>query len=569
MASTESLSRYVHVCTSHGVGMPALRKAAAAEIFASQAEQQLQKGRRKPVSTAVARYVARRAPAVARALRKVLRAHAKTAASEVTKAYAERLQKDFGTDERIRQIIDELNFDDLGTDLEGELSGPMLAAFKRAAAIGATQVGFSVTDITDQVDLAAVLFAEKRGGELIKDLAGTTADAMRSLLARAVEEGMSTDELSTAVEDLGAFGDYRADLIAQTELAYAHVQGNVEGWRSSTEVQGKRWLLADTHPAPDECDDAAEAGEVGLDEAFVDGIDFPPAHPGCCLPGTVVAPGGRVSAHFARWFEGKVIEISTGRNHLAVTPNHPVLTDDGWVAAGSLKIGDHVFECVDAGAAAAAVDPDDDQVPARIEEIAGALLMAGGVATAGMPASAEAFHGDGRAHGKVDVVWAAGALTRDRETALLKRGVHQLLGFGHRQRSTLAADRHPAALGEAVLALGRDVSGIGHLSSPLGSAPRAEEQLHLAERAKRQAVSLEEIAQRGAVTVEAICHVHSGLAGLIERVQVTGVGKREFSGHVYNLSTAHGWYFANAILTHNCLCDIEPVLRDTSSDNEE
>ena len=282
MNGKHAMNRYVHVCTSHGVGMPALRKAAAVEIFKNQAEAQLQKGRIKPVSTNVARYVSRKAPSIARALRKVLARHRKTTAAKVAKLYAETLTKDAAGDmARIARIIENLGSDDLGTDLEGELAPAMLAAFRRAAAVGATQVGFSIDDITNQVDKAAVAYADKRGGELIKDLAGTTEDAMRSLLSRAVEDGMSADELSNEIEQMGAFGDYRADVIARTELAYAHVQGNVEGWKASGQVVGKRWLLADTHDVPDECDEAAEAGVVNMDDEFAPGIDFPPAHPGC------------------------------------------------------------------------------------------------------------------------------------------------------------------------------------------------------------------------------------------------------------------------------------------------
>jgi hypothetical protein len=281
MTGKTALNRYVHVCTSHGVGMPALHKAAAAEIFARAAEAQLAKGRKKPVTTNVARYVSRKAPGVARALRKVLKAHGKRIAAKAKMLYAEKLQKDAGQVARIASIIEDLNSDDLGLDLEGELAPAMLAAFRRAAAIGATQVGMSIDGITNQVDAAAVAFAEERGGELIKDLAGTTDDALRSLLSRAVEEGMSADELSDAVEALGAFGEYRADLIARTELAFAHVAGNMEGWRASNEVTGKRSILGDLHDVPDECDDAADAGVVGLDEEFGPGLDQPPYHPNC------------------------------------------------------------------------------------------------------------------------------------------------------------------------------------------------------------------------------------------------------------------------------------------------
>ena len=283
MNGKHAMNRYVHVCTSHGVGMPALRKAAAVEIIANLADAQLAKGRVKPVTTNVSRYISRKAPSIARALRKVLAKHRKTTAAKVAKLYAETLTKDAAGDQaRIARILENLGSDDLGTDLEGELAPAMLAAFRRAAAIGATQVGFSIDDITDQVDEAAVAYADKRGGELIKDLAGTTDEAMRSLLARAVEEGLSADQLSDEIEKMGAFGDYRADVIARTELAFAHVQGNVEGWRAAGDmVVGKRWILGDLHDVPDICDDCAEMGVVGIDDAFSDGVEYPPAHPNC------------------------------------------------------------------------------------------------------------------------------------------------------------------------------------------------------------------------------------------------------------------------------------------------
>jgi hypothetical protein len=263
--------------------MPAIEKAARAEIRESGADAQLAKGRRRPVETKVSRYVDRRAPAVARKLAAILARHGKRVAAEAMTVCAELLAKDDAAFlARIAYIIEELSLDDLGVDIEGELTNSMLAAFKRAAALGLTEVGFDISDdITRQLDDAALAFGLSRGGELIKDLAGTTRSAMSELIGRAVEEGMSTNMLADAIRALGAFSESRAETIARTELAYAHVRGNVAGWRATGEVAGKRWLLADTHPAPDECDDAADAGIIDLDGEFPGGIDFPPAHPNC------------------------------------------------------------------------------------------------------------------------------------------------------------------------------------------------------------------------------------------------------------------------------------------------
>lgn len=273
--------RYVHVHTSCGCAMPMLAKAADVETFMQRAEAQLAKGRKKPQQTTVGKYVDAKAPKLARAVRKVLKAWAAEIAPKVAELYAKKLEKDdSGTRERILSIISELNNEVLGEDLAGALEGAMLAAFKRAAAVGATQVGFDVADITQQVDQAAVKFAAQRGGELIKDLAGTTDKDLKSLLEQAVEDGLSADELEDAVADLGAFGEVRAEMIARTELAFAHVRGNIEGWKASGEVVGKRLILGDLHDIADECDEAAEMGVVDLDDDF-GGLGNPPLHPRC------------------------------------------------------------------------------------------------------------------------------------------------------------------------------------------------------------------------------------------------------------------------------------------------
>ena len=285
------MNRSVYARTACTCSMPGLVKLLEREAFEKAAEQQgLQKGRRKPQLTRVAKYVAAKHPKLAKKVKKVLRAQAKRIAAAAKKLYAkhledttEKLHKDVGPKRDILAgIIADLNALELGEEVTGELTTAMRAAFRRAAAVGITQVGIDVTDdITKQVDKAAVRYAEEHGGELITDLAGTTDDDVQRLLARAVDEGMSADELSDAVLDLGAFGDARADTIARTELAFAHIAGNKEGWTLSGEVVGKRVILGDQHDVPDICDDAADAGVVPLEADFVDGASDPPFHPNC------------------------------------------------------------------------------------------------------------------------------------------------------------------------------------------------------------------------------------------------------------------------------------------------
>lgn len=281
------MTRSIYISTPCGCAAPGLLKAMDKELLEKAAARR--PATRRPVAvTDVGRYVNSKQDALARKLRRVLQDCARRVRAKVAAAYehvapteAQKFNKAVGDDKWVERLINDLGSEDLGRDLEGELAGSMLAAFRRAAAKGATQVGIDAAGITKQLDAKAKAYAAKRGAELIKDFATTTEEALRALIERAVEEGMSTDALADAVENLGAFGEGRANAIARTELATAHVQGNVEGWRESGEVVGKKSILGDNHDIEDQCDACAEAGEVGFDENFFEDYGFPPYHPNC------------------------------------------------------------------------------------------------------------------------------------------------------------------------------------------------------------------------------------------------------------------------------------------------
>jgi hypothetical protein len=48
----------------------------------------------------------------------------------------------------------------------------------------------------------------------------------------------------------------------------------------------------------------------------------------------------------------------------------------------------------------------------------------------------------------------------------------------------------------------------------------------------------------------------NGLPLLVLADKLVEVWRVPFSGHVYNLQTATGWYIAGYIITHNCRCGI-------------
>ncbi len=176
------------------------------------------------------------------------------------------------------QALD-IDWRDLGDDLESVLA----AIAQDGAAQALAQIGVSASNIVDQVNEKAVTWAEQHAADLVAQLAETTRERLRSEIAASIELGMSVDEIAAVLEKDYQFSEARAELIAQTERAYADVAGNMEAYRESGVVAGKEWVLGSEHPDGLDCDceDNAAAGVIGLDDTFPGGDDAPPNHPGC------------------------------------------------------------------------------------------------------------------------------------------------------------------------------------------------------------------------------------------------------------------------------------------------
>jgi hypothetical protein len=81
-----------------------------------------------------------------------------------------------------------------------------------------------------------------------------TTDTYRGVLREQIIEGFklgeSTKEITKRIEDVtsGDIVGHRAERIARTETAFAHIKGTEEGWKQSGVVKGSQFVLA-----PDAC----------------------------------------------------------------------------------------------------------------------------------------------------------------------------------------------------------------------------------------------------------------------------------------------------------------------------
>lgn len=342
-------------------------------------------------------------------------------------------------------------------------------------------------------------------------------------------------------------------------------------------------------------------------------------HDNCVLPGTQVT-GPSVDVAYRRQYEGEVIVVGLSSGaQVSITPNHPVLTDRGWVEAGLLREGDDVACRFGADLESLQV-PHEHEVPAPIEDVWRALAVDG---LARVPASAEDFHGDGVfTQGDIDVVATDRFLTAMRNTTSAEEFAQKVRAgaLGAAVLAALPSERAPFArlvtaahspkrsmrsggVGAALLtrettlmetprlaraapfdALFAEPSlnyGAGH-SEPLGdglfggiavegrkvdSRRRFDPTIPgpLAARTGRESPSAQRDAQRLVVHAELGRALLERMAGGVQLDRVVNLRRIDYSGHVFNLRTVEGWYDANGIIVSNCACTAEPVFAESQA----
>jgi len=400
-----------------------------------------------------------------------------------------------------------------------------------------------------------------------------------------------------------------SEMVARTTTMEAHIQGTgnrlLEGGFDLVKVSSH--LGACEKCAPWEGRVLSLTGKTPgyptMDEARAAGL----FHPNC-FPGSVLVSGPAPLASMTRWYEGKLVIIHTaGGVELPVTPNHPILTPEGWVPAGRLMEGQYVIcylrhKRVDGGR-----DPNDVEVPARIEDVARSFGQSGSVAASAVPVAPEDFHGDGMGS-EICVVRTDGLLRNGVEATLAEPVCQDYFALAAAQAGVLSCGSSPNKLVQRNLAAAD--SGVSCLSKaapfrrscPVQTSPHCSGAI----RGSRNPVVSKAPLDRHLVDPEVLRDGLLGLPGeiapqdsfavqrktpsqpslgqapclhavpaqdaldstlgeteipakLIERLpgeissdKIVLVEVEEFAGHVYNLQTVEGWYGANTIIAHNC-----------------
>jgi len=406
------------------------------------------------------------------------------------------------------------------------------------------------------------------------DLKGVT-DGMAARISHTLVDGLTKgDNPRVIAKELAKnvnVGKVRAQTIARTEVIRTHAEGQLQAFEQLgvTEVG----VMAEWSTAQDDrvCDVCQPLDGVVLKVSEATGLL--PRHPNC-LPGdSLILSRSQIAATSERWYTGDLIVIHTASGReLSCTPNHPVLTNLGWVPANSIDIGSYIVR--DGGSEWESVSDDQNEnIPTSIENVSCAFRKSGEVLATKVPLTTPNFHGDA-IDGQVAVIWANRRLLLSDDTSIAEHS-HELQFIVGDVKSGIGLPRLGSQK-EFILTSGNTANSIMSGLSLFNPSNLAHlgplEKFCLALRSYMYPSSFKYATNYSSADLEAIRNLQLSLPTNVELNDdfimwtscnlsilptldnVVSVDSRRYDGHVYNLQTKEGWYSANGIITHNCRC---------------
>ncbi len=437
---------------------------------------------------------------------------------------------------------------------------------------------------------------------LFDDFGSQASEGMRKALIAGIATGASPRDIGRQIRQVLDIGLTRAQTIARTETLRAYRSASLRTYEENADVvSGWRWMASLSPRTCRVC--LAMHGKVfPLTTPFGSHVN--------CFPSGTVIQTPPVQASTSRWYEGEIIDVETVSGNLfSVTPNHPILTSQGWIAAGLLNEGGDVIRAINANSILHSVNPYYNNVPTRIEEVAKTFRGASGMVSVTMPTSAENFHGDGEGS-QIHIVRANRLLRDAFNTPLLKPFLEEQ--FIRRNMSLLSLSRlcashhsfdsifasssgslsrlhvlnillsrsllhhqsvsfNTISHGNIILKqyspnyIARYVEIISDAIFRLAALVRSNNQrfIHIKPDTivpKRNSLLNENAFDYFVGDTISASEFLTAFAGQVTTDKIIHIRRRPFSGHVYNLQTSEGWYIANNIISHNCRCAVVPVV---------
>ena len=343
--------------------------------------------------------------------------------------------------------------------------------------------------------------------------------------------------------------------------------------------------------------------------------DEPPLHHNCLLGDALISTCSKISSVSRRIYQGEIIVIHTARgNIIRCTPNHPILSDAGFIRAKDIKKG-HNLVC-DNGLKFIPISENKNHKVARIEDIFSSFRESSEMFSRTMKTSPEDFHGD-VTNEEVNIISANRKLPF--KLNFLFRKIHGKCRFIMRIMKYLfnipCLRSFTFFIKRYISSFSRFMRFFCHLFYLFFSHVFHSFNLLLSTISKRNIVFFKNayhFSSSKSKLISNSCNTDAGFikcqncffrrnrnssisitsnkisfkniiddvfgntklsrnilnryAGKINFDSVITVDSVVLNTHVYNLETKNNWYVSNNIIEHNCRCVIIPVLEGMRDD---
>lgn len=398
--------------------------------------------------------------------------------------------------------------------------------------------------------------------ELMKGLSANVKQGLSQQLTAGLAQGIGPREIAKNITAQTGIEERRAERIARTEVNQALRTARMDETQDASGRLGIRvkvMHLSALSPTT-RATHAARSGQLYTVQEERDWFAEGGNAINCYLPGTAVS--GRFVAGSKSRYEGPTVNlVAADGSNLTVTPNHPVMTQRGLVAAAKVLKTDYLLTYrhdVELPIGIGALNRQ--AVQPAIEQVFASLSDLGHTATSRV--SAVDFHGDARFMDKnIQVVRADGALPCALDAQQAE--ILDELSLEH-SYSVPSLTKSPQRFNRGAVGLtptgGMGSGGVG--PSLLGSHVSGPTQSPLAPVAGKESGRFKPLHDNGSADFEFSTDLLNRYTGKVALVKLIDIRYGQFSGHVYDLEEVSGLMVANGIIASNCKCSTSEVMVD-------
>lgn len=410
-------------------------------------------------------------------------------------------------------------------------------------------------EIINVLNPQAVEWLKKRIAWAAEEIGETLAKELNDSLLEGFTRGESIPDLTKRVNE---FFDNktRSQRIARTETISASAQGAIEGYKESGVVQKIQFYTSLDERTCDYCMEYHN-------KIYQIGQEMPiPLHPNCLLPNVRVETSHLISGSRA-FYRGEAIEITTKNgNVLTCTPNHPILSFNGFIKAKGFNKGDYVISSLNSERIINSIDPNNYNSPSPIKDVWNSLAMQNRMFLTSMPVTSHDFYGDARFFdGNIDIINPDSLLLNNRNIFISEHTSKYILNSGDSQKFRFSSSGSEFFLSDRLVSTPcSNMRGGSTCLTLLKSHKTHRNNISLTDIANCNTSLNESTIDNSPIYTKLSRKFQSRFTGLITPDKIIDIKRFYYIGHVYDLQSLDQLYIANNIVVKNCRCVFLPVI---------